>query len=178
MFDLKGGNYISCAPPKSGIYPTSIVKNLVFSVTQDGYQSFIFNIDTKEFESAYDYVDGVNPEYSQWMTDNLFMEISSGDFFNPTTEEMLVTGQMVASEDFKVVAGSWYTEENYLYVYHTFLFNLDTEEDAVEKIETSLEGIYTVYNLQGVKLLETKDLNSLKELRKGIYIVNGKKVAL
>lgn len=40
------------------------------------------------------------------------------------------------------------------------------------------EGVYKVYNLQGVKVLETKDASQIKNLDKGIYVVNGKKVAL
>ena len=40
------------------------------------------------------------------------------------------------------------------------------------------DGIYKVYNLQGVKVLETKDTNNVNTLPAGIYIVNGKKVIL
>lgn len=40
------------------------------------------------------------------------------------------------------------------------------------------DGVYRVYNTQGVKVLETKDASSVNNLPAGIYIVNGKKVKL
>lgn len=48
------------------------------------------------------------------------------------------------------------------------------EEGAVAGIEAE-NGIYTVYNLQGVKVLESESLNGLS---KGIYIINGKKTVV
>lgn len=48
---------------------------------------------------------------------------------------------------------------------------------AVNAIGSEFNGVYTVYNLQGVKVLETRDASKLSNL-KGIYIVNGKKAVL
>lgn len=45
----------------------------------------------------------------------------------------------------------------------------------VEKVGNSENEIYTVYNLQGVKVMEGKDLSGLDN---GLYIVNGKKVII
>lgn len=39
-------------------------------------------------------------------------------------------------------------------------------------------GIYKAYNLNGVKVMETKDAGEINNLPKGIYIVNGKKVVV
>lgn len=50
---------------------------------------------------------------------------------------------------------------------------------GVEGIEMSSEPeIYRVFNVQGVKVLETKDASLINSLEPGIYIVNGKKVKL
>lgn len=50
---------------------------------------------------------------------------------------------------------------------------------GVEGIESeSVPAIYRVYNPQGLKVLETKDVTLLKSLPSGIYIINGKKVML
>lgn len=49
---------------------------------------------------------------------------------------------------------------------------------AIESAVEPLEGNYTVYNLNGVKVLDTDDSSRLKDLAKGIYIINGKKVIL
>lgn len=37
------------------------------------------------------------------------------------------------------------------------------------------DGVYRVYNLQGVKMLETQDATQINNLSAGIYIINGKK---
>ena len=39
-----------------------------------------------------------------------------------------------------------------------------------------VNGLYRVYNPQGIKVLETKDATLVNSLPKGIYIINGKKV--
>ena len=54
-----------------------------------------------------------------------------------------------------------------------------SEDAGIEGIEMMHEdGIIKVFNPQGLKVLETKDASSLKQLPKGIYIVNGKKVMI
>ncbi|MBQ8773410.1 MAG: VCBS repeat-containing protein, partial [Muribaculaceae bacterium] len=39
-------------------------------------------------------------------------------------------------------------------------------------------GVYVVYNLQGVKLMETENVDDLNKLSEGFYIINGSKVAI
>ncbi len=39
-------------------------------------------------------------------------------------------------------------------------------------------GVYVVYNLQGVKLMETENVEDLNKLTEGFYIINGNKVAI
>lgn len=51
------------------------------------------------------------------------------------------------------------------------------DPSGVEKVETTLKNI-TVYNLNGVKVLDTDNANALNSLRPGIYVVNGKKVVI
>ena len=40
------------------------------------------------------------------------------------------------------------------------------------------DGIYRVYNLQGVKVIETQNADEVNALPAGIYIINGKKILL
>ena len=47
---------------------------------------------------------------------------------------------------------------------------------GVESIKDTADGIYRVFNLQGVKVLETKDASAIDSLPKGIYVINGKKI--
>ena len=46
----------------------------------------------------------------------------------------------------------------------------------IEDVVAESEGGYTVYNLLGVKVLETEDAKQIKTLPTGIYIVNGIKI--
>ena len=62
------------------------------------------------------------------------------------------------------------------------LFNFDywtfkTEESGVQVINDDDNRI-SVYNLMGVKVLETCDKTEVSSLPKGIYIINGRKVLI
>lgn len=69
-------------------------------------------------------------------------------------------------------------------VYGTIVYQIDANGDItigdmsskINNIES--DGIYHVFNLQGINILNTKDLNEVLNLNKGVYIVNGKKVIL
>lgn len=47
---------------------------------------------------------------------------------------------------------------------------------GIDSINNMNDGIYRVYNLMGMKVLESKDASSIRNLNSGLYIVNGKKV--
>lgn len=49
---------------------------------------------------------------------------------------------------------------------------------GVGELAEDADGVIRVYNPQGLKVLETKDASALKNLPKGIYIINGKKTYL
>lgn len=53
----------------------------------------------------------------------------------------------------------------------------DIIEDDIETIP-SKNGIYSIYTLLGIKVLETNDVERVKQLPKGIYLVNGNKVVI
>lgn len=69
----------------------------------------------------------------------------------------------VAAEDYDII------EVNPEIVY-PFTYGSSTGVSGIEN-----DGIYRVYNLQGVQVMEGSDLNSLEN---GIYIVNGKKIVV
>lgn len=56
----------------------------------------------------------------------------------------------------------------------------NSQTGAVDEIQKGSfnDGILRVYNLQGVNVMNAKDSSALKSLAPGIYIINGKKVAL
>lgn len=52
------------------------------------------------------------------------------------------------------------------------------DTSAISAIEATADGVYHVYSISGAKIKECKDIESVKSLQKGIYIINGKKVAV
>lgn len=49
---------------------------------------------------------------------------------------------------------------------------------GVEAVEVAPATHWTVYNLQGMKVLDTDNEAAVNELKSGIYVVNGKKIAV
>lgn len=56
------------------------------------------------------------------------------------------------------------------------LVTVKAKENSVELIGSYRS--YSVYNLQGIKILESDDMDEVKQLPSGVYIVNGKKVII
>ena len=175
LFNIEDSSYISVNPGISGLHPTSIVKDgTVIAVTSDGYRSFILESGEENFVNAIDYIADLNSDYAQWINDNLEMEINVGSFFNPNMQKMVVTGNVVADESFNIFGGSWMDPDTYAYT--SYLFSIEDENANVELPVTNQGEGYKVYDLHGVKIMETGDAEMLKTLRKGVYIINGKKI--
>ena len=93
-------------------------------------------------------------------------------------------GLVSVSDDFSVISGGVFVTElaeydedaDLPYYYYSYIL-AGLQPAGVESIVAeNTDGLYRVYNLKGVKVLETKDGSQLNSLAKGIYIVNGKKV--
>ena len=56
------------------------------------------------------------------------------------------------------------------------LVTVTSVDDSVDSIDSCVGGVYIVYNLQGIKILESEDFDTVKQLLSGVYIVNGKKL--
>lgn len=60
----------------------------------------------------------------------------------------------------------------------TCLVSVSPDSGIEDIIVSSADGIYAVYNLQGILVLKTEDIESVKQLPAGLYIVNGKKMII
>ena len=58
------------------------------------------------------------------------------------------------------------------------LVTVTSVDDSVDTIGSCVGGVYTVYNLQSIKILESDDSDKVKHLPNGVYIVNGKKLII
>lgn len=150
---------VICATPAADVLPP---------------RSFIYLPEKKEMTSIYDYVDNLNSVYGWWMETYLSGDVQvSENGYQRTT----ITGRVSASEDLSTICGgvlySALGKDMYFISYM-----MDGLPAGVEElpIDPGFDGIYKVYNLQGLKVMETKDSSDLQSLPKGIYVVNGKKV--
>lgn len=57
-------------------------------------------------------------------------------------------------------------------------YTLNKKTSAADSILSEEETLYTVYNLQGIKIFDTSCRSDINKLPKGFYLINGKKVII
>lgn len=122
-----------------------------------------------EYISVQDFISTVYPATADWMTSCL----TGGSGVVKFSNDMSVMAGAVVKDMF-----SEEVQENITYKYNTYLISglLGLEEASIEELKReSTERVCRVYNIQGIKLMETKDASELKSLPKGIYIIDGNK---
>ena len=83
------------------------------------------------------------------------------------------------SADGRYICGMGVNADYEIAIYEGYVLDTGAADAGIENIVQQPEdGTYRVYNLQGVKVMETKDLSLLNSLPQGIYLINGKKVLL
>ena len=146
--------------------------------------SYILLPDAEEFITIAEYLEGSDPSAFSWMDDYLHHEIQIGidETGAPVYADMFVSGLVSFSDDRSVISAgvdgwSWDTQTGYYFTY--VLTNLNEAGIDSRELEFPAEdtGI-TVYNLQGVQVMKTTRKSDISNLPKGIYLINGKKIAL
>lgn len=94
----------------------------------------------------------------------------------PVLDADFPTGVYI-SATLNVPVGSKQAYENAPY-WKNFWGIQESEFSGINEIKRPTSDIYVVYNLQGMFVLRTMDLESLHRLPAGIYIVNGNKIAI
>lgn len=143
--------------------------------------SYIYlNKPGEKMQSYLDYMKSYNPGVADWMVEWLTGNIpvaENGEGGFDYVEET-VTGLVAMSLDRETICAGvmGYAINKNMY----FTYIMTGVEAGVEEIiaEAPANGVYTVYNLNGVKIMETKQPEALNNLDKGIYIINGKKVKI
>lgn len=170
-FYTRSNSYEEIAIPESNVYPSQILSDgtlVAATPKMDIPTSYLLLPNAKEFITMQEYLQPTYPAISEWMD----KELPGG------------TGLVVVSDDLSVMSGGLmpdqladYDSENADFFYSSYI--ITGLIAGVEEISATEEsGSYRVYNLQGVKVLETKDVSVIKQLPGGIYIINGKKVIL
>ena len=159
---------VRIATPEPSLYPCQMLADGTVILTRPIMatpDSYIIPAGTSDVIKIEDYLRPTNPEVVNWIEENF----PGG------------SGVILFSDDMSVMTGALtpgqlanYGDDDYYY--NTYIVK-DVVPAGVEAIEISPEnGVYNVHNLQGVKVLTTKDQSEINNLGKGIYIVNGKKV--
>ena len=141
--------------------------------------TYLYFPENKKFTSLLDYLKGT--KYDAWYKEYATGDVIVGedeDGYLIFEEDYTFSGQASISEDFSVISGGLDGYILGLDQYVTYIF--DDVAAGVETIgaDPNGNGIFNVFNLQGVKVLSTKNHEDLKGLSKGIYIINGKKVMI
>lgn len=165
-FNCDGSGYVKYAMPTGSLFPTQVLTSGDVVLTSPPDQSpntYIMTAGGYKFTKFSDLLKTDYPQIANWVTSNFS-----------------ANGQVCFSDDMSVASGAvTYYIANMEEKYATYIIQ-NLKVSGVEEIaeELGFDGVYKVYNLQGVKVLETKDAGEINALGKGIYIINGKKVYL
>ena len=177
IFNLTDDSFREVRSGYVDLIPTQVLSDgTVVALALNTYRSFLLLPDADEFISLEDYLRLSDSPALSWLEENLTSNIQVWD---PETEryemkETVITGLVSFSEDMSVFAGGLPGESMM-----TYIFRGMTWDAAVESLQPETPaGPIAIYNLQGVKVAETDNMASLPALPKGIYIINGKKIAL
>lgn len=158
--------------PLRSLYPIQILTDgtailtLPMMATPDSY---VMLPGTTEIIHMNDYLRPDYPELVEWIEENF--PYGNG-YMLMSDDKSIITGALTP--------GQYASPDENDYYYHTYIVGAPTiDNNGVESlVATPADGIYKVYDLRGVQILETKDPLLLNSLPKGIYIINGKKVAV
>lgn len=190
VFDLEKGTYTTLKSENDWVIPTQIFPNgRVLGVTDPNkafipFEAYMCEPGSDSYIKFMTFLENKIPQYVDWIEDNLGNYGIIG--YNPDGTAIMgfyvVTGWMMMSDDMSVIAGGYpYADkdndgwqEGLTYVFYDPTGTVEVEEVAVE----AEEEVFNVFNLNGIKVLTTKDKAAVNNLPKGIYIVNGKKLAI
>lgn len=132
-------------------------------VSYSPYMAYLCPAGTSEFVKMTDYLAEFHPTDYEWL------ETTS---LNSGTE--LITGVMLFSDDMQTICGGYNDGAGgaLSYVFRS------ASQNGVENVALPEDGTLNVYNLQGVRVRGVENADDLRNLPKGIYIVNGRKIAI
>lgn len=170
-FNIPGKTFEVLENPKPTAAPKQVLPNgtlIVSTGVREVPTSWILLPGSTEFLTVPEFLEADYPEIAQNIKENF----GGG------------TGIVCSSYDMTVMAGGMTLEDltNYddegPYYFYSYILT-DLAPAGVESLVAEPEdGVYRVYNLQGLKMLETKNVDELNSLPKGIYVVNNKKIKI
>lgn len=147
------------------------------------FKGYVLPARQDEFIPFYDYVKAFDPSTAEWMEENMTHTFEEYDIETDGSKmtTTLATGIPTSVPDLSIIGFAQYSFWDFYAEtqYYGYLISLPPfagiDEIAPEPIS---DQTLKVFNLQGVKVLETKEKAEINRLAKGIYIVNGKKIVI
>lgn len=186
LFNVEADTWTAYKNDDLNIYVTSLADDTtLMGQWNDGeaYIAYILTPGAKDFVPFLEVMEQQNPSVAEWMKENM---THSYDMFDPEDgiyeTQAVATGTPFATPDMQTIVfglqNFWeYPNTTGYAPYYGYVINPGLA--GVEAIEVApADGLYRVFNFQGVKVLETKDISDLNRLAKGIYIINGKKIII
>ena len=163
---VEGGEIIDS--PEGAFFPTQILTDGTWVISrglQNSPRSYMLLPDSREWITLEEYFSTSDPSISTWINTNA----PDGDGFLCLNNDKDVFSCGLYSYQWKGFV------DGISSFYNTYVITL-ASSDVKDIADGLTEEIYMVYNLQGVKMLETKDKSQINALPEGIYVVNGKKI--
>lgn len=191
IIDLTDDTYRVCGTEEDRIIPNQILPGgyVVGTSPMPNYyspditptHSSILMPGADRFIEIEEYLALVDPEKAEWMMKNLYKHVpvaldENGEI---VYKDMVVSGNVSLSDDLSVMSAGI---DGYSYddtddaMYFTIILTGLSAPSAVKSISLPDDGLYRVFNLQGINVLNTMNADDIANLQKGIYIINGRKV--
>lgn len=171
LFDLVSNEIRTVKSPVDFLLPTQILDDgTIIALNYEFWNDFVLLPGEDNFISFADYIASRNPKWLPWMEENLQVTLTKND---GNQEDVIINGIISFSKDGSKMAGGYNGYSG------TFTYVFTDGEAGIESLaEEAPDGVLKVYDLRGVKVMETKDASEMKELPRGIYLINGKKILL
>ena len=187
LINVETGEWQGYRDEEANVYVTALGEDgTLLGQVNDGeaYLAYILTPGTKKFIPFLDLMEQQNPTVATWMKDHMTHKYQLIDPETGVYDTMAVaTGTPFATPDLSTIVfglqNFWeYPDEEGYAPYYSYVIQPGIAR--VESISTQnlSNGIFRVFNLQGVKLLETKDPSAINALPGGLYIINGEKIIL
>lgn len=195
IFNLQDGTHIEYGPELSRLEVNQILPDGTLIATSPSIgptspdetpqHSYVCPPGGDDFILIEEYIKNENPELYEWYMEYLNVDVPIGynELGGIEEKNMTVSGLVSVSDDFTVLSAGvdcWaFDNENGAYITYvvTGVTNPNAGVDEI-KVDNENGGLTKVYNMQGVKILETKQPGNLNSLSSGIYIINGKKALI
>ena len=171
-FSTNSEAYSTYDTPDNDFFPQMFTENGTLFITkgQDYVPTSCMLLPgSNEFITIQDYFVSINhPEIAEYLDE---LCPNGTGVVNSSYDMSLFTG---ALGPWQLGNFDWEFSDFFYSTYFIVLGSAGVESIIAEPAD----GVYKAYNLNGVKVLETKDASELNSLGAGIYVINGKKVIL